>query len=97
LTLSDTLSLSLAAALGVSDTLQLSDSPIVFRPVGSVLAETLIFSDSLSQLITYATAFSDVIALSDATVIRAIVPSRVPSRVPIWHLQQSMSGVLSGR
>jgi hypothetical protein len=93
LTLSDTLSLSLAAALGVSDTLQLSDSPIVFRPVGSVLAETLIFSDSLSQLITYATAFSDVIALSDATIIRAIVPSCVP----IWHLQQSMSGVLSGR
>src|ERR1035437_3602164 len=93
LTISDPLSISLAAVLGVSDTLQLSDSLIVFRPVSSLLAETLIFSDSLSQLLTYATAFSDVIALSDATIIRAIVPSRVP----IWHLQQSMSGVLSGR
>src|ERR1035437_1645410 len=93
LTVSDSLSLSLAAALAVSDTLQLSDALIVFRSVDSVLAETLIFSDSLSQLLTYATTFSDVIALSDATIIRAIVPSRVP----IWHLQQSMSGVLSGR
>jgi len=92
LTVSDTLSLSLAAALEVSDTLQLSDALITSYSVSSVLAETLIFSDSLSQLITYATVFSDAVTFSDATAVRAIVPSRVP----IWHLQQSMSGVLSG-
>src|ERR1035437_3912834 len=106
LSLSDSIFLSSLNVELISDTIFLSDASSVLNlleisssdflslsdAINSLNAYSNQSSDTLSQLLTYATAFSGVIALSDSTIVR----TTVPSHIPIWHLQQSMSGVLSG-
>src|SRR5674476_210700 len=86
LSLSDSLSLSASIAVeSISDTISLSDALSILNSLNAPS------SDSLS--LSYAITFSDVITLSDATTVQIAIPIRIP----IWHFQQGMSGVLSGR